>query len=211
MPKSSRSRKPTTSSHPTKGKKLPPEVLSADEVRALIQACSHWAPTGIRNRALIVLLYRGQLRISEALALKPKDLDTKRGMVRIMHGKGDKARTVGLDAGAWAIVQRWIDKRRSLGITGHSTVLCTLQGDSLLPSYVRTLCKRLGKKAGIEKRVHPHGLRHTGAFELANEGHPLHVIQQQLGHSSLATTDRYIRHLAPQEVIETMRSREWSL
>ena len=211
MPKSARQRKETAVSHPTKGKKLPPEVLMADEVRALIKACSHRAPTGIRNRALIVLLYRGQLRISEALALKPKDLDAKQGTVRVMHGKGDKARTVGLDAGAWAVVQRWLDKRRSLGIKGRNTVLCTLQGEPLLPSYVRTLCKRLGKKAGIEKRVHPHGLRHTGAFELANEGHPLHVIQQQLGHSSLATTDRYIRHLAPQEVIETMRSREWSL
>jgi hypothetical protein len=50
--------------------------------------------------------------------------------------------------------------------------------------------------------VHPHGLRHTHAYELANEGTPLHVIQQQLGHSSLATTDRYIRHLNPQQVVE---------
>ena len=211
MPNRSRARKSTPPSHPTKGKKLPPEVLTEDEVRDLIKACSHRAPTGIRNRALIVLLYRGQLRISEALALKPKDLDPKQGTVRVMHGKGDKSRTVGLDAGAWAIIQRWLDKRKSLGITGRKTVICTLNGDPLLPSYVRTLCKRLGKKAGIEKRVHPHGLRHTGAFELANEGHPLHVIQQQLGHSSLATTDRYIRHLAPQEVIDTMKSREWSL
>jgi len=211
MPKPTKSKPATESSHPNKGKKLPPEVLTADEVRDLIQACSRRAPTGIRNRALIVLLYRVQLRISEALTLKPKDLDAKQGTVRIMHGKGDKARTVGLDSGAWAILQCWLDKRKALGITGHSRVICTLQGDPLLPSYVRTLCKRLGKKAGIEKRVHPHGLRHTGAFELANEGHPLHVIQQQLGHSSLATTDRYIRHLAPKDVIEAMRSREWKL
>jgi integrase/recombinase XerD len=66
-------------------------------------ACSKRAPTGIRNRALIAMLYRGQLRIGEALALKPKDLDRKAGTVRVLHGKGDKSRTVGLDDGAGAI------------------------------------------------------------------------------------------------------------
>ena len=71
---------------------------------------------------------------------------------------------------------------------------------------------RLAKKAGIEKRVHPHGLRHTYAYELAvAEGKPAPLIQAALGHSSLATTDRYLRHIAPAELIETMRSREWSL
>ena len=77
--------------------------------------------------------------------------------------------------------------------------------------YVRALLPRLARKAGIEKRVHAHGLRHTGAFELANEGYPLHVIQQQLGHSSLATTDRYIRHLTSTEVVEAMKKRQWSI
>lgn len=72
-------------------------MLTSDEVRALIQACLYRAPSGIRNWALIVLLYRGQLRIAEALALNPRDLGAKRGTVRIMHGNGDKARTVGLN------------------------------------------------------------------------------------------------------------------
>ena len=76
---------------------------------------------------------------------------------------------------------------------------------------VRSLIQRLARKAGIEKRVHAHGLRHTHAFELANENTPLHVIQQQLGHSSLTTTDRYIRHLAPREVVEAMQGRKWEL
>ncbi len=76
-------------------------------------------------------------------------------------------------------------------------------------AYFRALFPRLAKKAGIEKRVHAHGLRHTHAFELACEGHPLHLIQAQLGHSSLATTDRYLRHLAPRQVIEVMQSRSW--
>jgi site-specific recombinase XerD len=129
----------------------------------------------------------------------------------VLRGKGDKARVVGLDEGAWAVLQRWLDRRKDLGISSRRTLFCTLDGNPLKPAYVRALLPRLARKAGIEKRVHAHGLRHTHAFELANEGLPLHVIQQQLGHSSLATTDRYIRHLCPQEVVNAMKSREWRL
>lgn len=194
-----------------KGLKLPAEPLTPDEVKALIRVCSKRAPTGIRNRALIVVLYRAGLRISEALALMPKDLDPTGSTIRVLHGKGDKARLVGLDAGAWAIVQLWLDRRTVLGINGRSPVFCTLQGKPIKPAYVRTLLPRLARRAGIEKRVHAHGLRHTFAYELANEGTPLHVVQLQLGHSSVATTDRYIRHLNPAAVVEAMKSRAWSL
>jgi len=192
-----------------KGRKLPAEPLTQDEVKALLKACSNRAPTGIRNRALIVLLYRGGLRVKEALSLMPKDCDTQRGTVRILHGKGDKSRLIGLDPEAAAVLQHWLDRRTALGITGRRALFCSLRGKPLLSVYVRNLMKRLAGKVGIEKRVHPHGLRHTHAYELANEGTPLHVIQQQLGHSSLATTDRYIRHLNPQQVVEAMRRRTW--
>ena len=79
------------------------------------------------------------------------------------------------------------------------------------PSYVRTMLNRLADRAGIEKRVHPHGLRHTHSFELMMEGVPVPVIRQQLGHASLATTDRYLRHLAPKDVVEVMQRREWTV
>ncbi len=194
-----------------KGKKLPPEPLTADEVKALIRTCSTRAPTGVRNRALIVLLYRAGLRISEALALMPKDLDPAASTVRILYGKGQKSRLVGLDAGAWAILQLWLDRRAALGINGRQPVFCTLKGLPVKTAYVRKLMPRLARKAGIEKRVHPHGLRHTHAFELASEGVALHLIQSQLGHSNVAITDRYIRHLNPASVIAAMKAREWSL
>ena len=77
--------------------RLPVDVLSPAEVRSLINACSNRAPTGIRKCALIAVLYRCGLRIGEALALMPKDLDEKAGTVRVLRGKGDKARTVGLE------------------------------------------------------------------------------------------------------------------
>jgi site-specific recombinase XerD len=78
------------------------------------------------------------------------------------------------------------------------------------PPQVRTMMHRLAERAGIVKRVHPHGLRHTHAYELMMEGVAMPIIQRQLGHASLATTDRYLAHIAPKDVIETMAKREWS-
>ena len=194
-----------------KGRKLPPEVLAGQEVNALIDACSKRAPTGIRNRALIAVLYRGQLRISEALVLRPKDLDRKTGTVRVLHGKGDRARTVGLDGGAWALLELWLQCRQNLGLTGRHPVFCTLNGKIVQSSYARSLLTRLGRKAGIEKRVHPHGLRHTGAAELRAEGVDVGIISKQLGHSSIATTARYLDHINPAAVVDAMKAREWSV
>jgi site-specific recombinase XerD len=194
-----------------KGRRYPAELLSPDEIRALIRACSARAPTGIRNRALIAVLYRGGLRISEALALYPKDVDQVAGTVTVLHGKGDQRRTVGMDPAAFALVERWLDKRRAVGIGPRRPLFCTLEGRRLDASYVRRLLPRLARKAGIEKRVHAHGLRHAHAAELAAEGVPVNVVQQQLGHGSLATTDRYLRHIAPRERVEAMRERSWEL
>ena len=98
-----------------KGRRFPAELLSPEEVRALLRACSSRAPTGIRNRALIAVLYRGGLRISEALALHAKDVDQAAGTVTVLHGKGDQRRTVGMDPAAFALLERWLDKRRALG------------------------------------------------------------------------------------------------
>jgi len=190
-------------------KRYPPEVLTEQEVGALMAACSHRAPTGIRNRALIAVLYRAGLRVSEALSLRPKDMDPRKGAVRVLHGKGDRARTVGLDPGAMAIIERWVDVRAGLGINGRSPVFCTLGGDPLATGYVRILLPRLARKAGIQKRVHAHGLRHTHAAELRAEGVDVAIISRQLGHESLLTTVRYLDHIAPLAVIETIRRRDW--
>ncbi len=194
-----------------KGRSYPVEVLTDDEVKALIRACSNRAPTGIRNRALIVVLYRGGLRLGEALALQAKDVDPDAGTLTVLHGKGDRRRTVGIDPGAMAIVMRWVDVRRTVDVSPRGRLFCTLAGRPLFPSYVRTLLPRLADRAGIEKRVHPHGLRHTHAYELMMEGVPVPIIQHQLGHTSLATTDRYLRHIAPADVIDAMQQRDWSL
>jgi len=194
-----------------KGLKLPPEPLSADEVGRLMEACAGESGVSVRNRALIAVMYRAGLRISEAIALMPKDLDPRLGTLRVLHGKGDRARVVGMDQGGWLVLERWLACRSRLGLGQGQAVFCTLRGGPLKSAYLRSLLPRLARKAGIEKRVHAHGLRHTHAFELASEGVPLHMIQAQLGHSSLATTDRYLRHLNPTAVVKAIRAREWEM
>jgi len=194
---------------PNKGHKYPAEPLTRAEVAALLRQCSVKAPTGIRNRALIAVMYRAGLRISEALALRPADVNQADGTLRVLHGKGDKSRTVGLDAGAMDTVARWMDRRRDFGFR-NGPLFCTLAGTSMSDRYVRNMLKRITAKAGLEKRVHPHGLRHTHAAELVREGTPINVIRDQLGHSSLAVTDRYLRNVAPADLIALGKSRTWT-
>ena len=110
-----------------------------------------------------------------------------------------------------AIISRWVDHRSALRVGRRAPLFCTLQGGELKQSYVRTMLNRMAERTGIDKRVHPHGLRHTMAFELMMEGVPVPIIQRQLGHASLATTDRYLRHLAPADVVEVMQQREWTV
>jgi integrase/recombinase XerD len=194
-----------------KGKRYPPEVLTRTEVRSLLDACAASPDTELRNRALLTVMYRTGLRCTEALSLTPKDIDFASMSIRVLFGKGGQARTVGVDPGALAIVQCWVDERSRRGFTETQALFCTRSGKAILASYVRHFMTRLGKRAGISKRVHAHGLRHTHAYELLMEGISIPIIQRQLGHSSLATTDVYLSHIAPKQVIEAISNREWTI
>ena len=88
-----------------KGRRYPPEVLTPLEIQALLEACDGNSQTALRNRSFFALLYRTGLRCSESLALEPKDVDFIAMSIRVLHGKGDRARTVGIDPGALAVVQ----------------------------------------------------------------------------------------------------------
>src|SRR5437868_3295439 len=95
------------------------DVLSDADVGALINACSTRAPTGICNRAMIAVLWRCGLRIGETLALQPKDADLINGVLSVHHGKGDRARKVGLDTTTSALIAHWLDRRRAFGFNGR--------------------------------------------------------------------------------------------
>jgi len=162
----------------TPTRRFPAEPLTLADVETLRAACSRRAPTGIRNRALLAVLFRSGLRVSEALALYPKDLDPAGGAVRVLHGKGNKARTAPLPSDAAEAVDRWLDFRKRLGLTGRHPLFGTLTGEPLWDSYVRTLCKRLAAKAGVEKRVHPARLPPRLALGQVEGGTSLPVIRE---------------------------------
>jgi site-specific recombinase XerD len=190
-----------------KGRKFPPEPLTPGEVAAIIGECSARSRTGIRNRALLTLLYRSGLRVSEALALKPSDVDLKRHTCRVLHGKGDKATVRGFHPSADDALARWIDTRKGLGLR-NGPLFCTLDGGPLSDRYVRNLMHRLADRAGIEKRVHPHGMRHTFAGELRAAGMDVVAISKLLGHSSIAVTNRYLDHLTNDRAVAALEAVE---
>lgn len=196
---------------PNWGKKYPPQVLTREEIERLLRAMGR-GPTGTRNRALVVLMWRAGLRISEALALYPRDVD--RGAyptVTVLRGKGGKRRQVALDTYALVTLERWLAERAKLGVDGRAPIFCVIdkrtRGKSIYSAYVRRMLKDRAAKAGIAKRVAPHGLRHTMAFELMMEDVPLAVIRDQLGHAQLATTMRYCDHLGSAAAIKRMHQR----
>lgn len=194
------------------GRRYPPEPLTPDEVVRLLDQCGD-TPTEIRNRALIVLLWRAGLRVSEALALRPHHVDFEARTVTVMRGKGGKRRIVGIDPAALMEIQRWMLERAMLGVKATAPLFCTVQrpgrGNTVHPAYVRDRLKQYGERAGIPKRIHPHGFRHTMTVELAREGVGMYLIQRQLGHSHLGTTAHYLAGIAPSEVVDVMAARKW--
>jgi site-specific recombinase XerD len=183
------------------------DLLTPDEVVALAAAPSRTAPSGIRNRSLVLFLASTGLRISEALGLKPKDVDLVAGTVIVQRGKGGKSRVVAITMPeACDALARWMDRRTALGVSGRRRVFCTLDGGPLLSSYIRAMLPRLARRAKIEKRVHAHGLRHFYACMLARSRTPVASIQATLGHSSLATTAVYLGRIAPEEHLDAARA-----
>ena len=191
-------------------RRFPPEVLSEPELRALLAAVGGPPASKARNRALIAFLYRSGLRIAEALALRPKDVDASACSVRVLFAKGGGARTVGIDPGALVFLSEWVVHRdRIAGLPADAPLFCSGSGRAVTTAYVRRLLPELGRRAGIAKRVHAHGLRHTHAAELRSEGVDIGIISKQLGHRSILTTIRYLDHIAPTAVIEALAKRTW--
>ena len=182
---------------PKPGKKKPPR-LRRDEVQRLLAIPSRRYKTGIRNRAIIALLWRSGLRCSEMLNLTPRDLDAERGIVSVIDGKGGKDRDVYVDFATVEIIKQWLAvKPRSRHI------FCTLKGGRLTDAYIREMLARYGAKAEIPMRVRPHLLRHTFASEFLEDGGTLLELQAQLGHARLETTTIYAHH-------SNVRMRRWA-
>jgi site-specific recombinase XerD len=180
--------------------KRPIEPLTRDEFHRLLDATGLGTTTGARDRALLALLGGAALRLAEALALEPRDIDFRRGTINVRRGKGAKQRQVALGATMLGVVRQWLDVRPP----GAGPLLCAFsagrEGRPLTQQQASRTLRRLADRASIEKRVHPHGLRHSCTAWLAEAGTPIHVVRDALGHTNLATTNRYLSVVAPEQV-----------
>jgi site-specific recombinase XerD len=134
-------------------------------------------------RALIAVLWRAGLRISEALALNETDIDTVRRSLLIRHGKGDKRREAGMDQFGFEQLAAWMAHRVSLPV---GPLFCVIDGPTRGRRWAATAARcelrQLAAEAGVRRRFAPHQLRHAHAVELAREGVAVNIIQRQLGH-----------------------------
>lgn len=187
----------------TRGRQLAAEVLTPAEVGAILGTFSWRHPIPARNRALLTLLYRSGLRVSEVLSLRPADVNLDAHSIRLLDTKSGKPQTRGFDPSATDAMARWMDKRRELGLR-NGRLFCTLDGGPMSAQYVRKMLREHAAKAGVQKRVHPHGLRHTFAAELEAAGVPVTKISKLLGHSSVAVTSKYLDHLTNAEAVAVL-------
>ncbi|MGC9151894.1 MAG: site-specific tyrosine recombinase XerD [Microbacter sp.] len=169
-----------------------PEVLSVEEINAIIDAIDLSSLEGHRNRAIIETLYGSGLRVSELVQLKISNIDFDRGIARI-DGKGSKQRLVPLSEEALAQIAHWREMRNHLKIQkGHEDFLfLNRRGAKLTRVMILIMVKQLAEKAGVKKVISPHTFRHSFATHLLEGGANLRVIQQLLGHESIMTTEIY--------------------
>ena len=182
-----------------------PEVLTRSEQEALLAQPNRSYPTGERNYALIRLMLDTGLRLSEAIHLRWKDIDLNTGKLMVRQGKGAKDRTLWIGEADLELLQTWRE-RQAKDVEGNPQhVFTTLKGKPLSSQYIQQLVDRLARKAGIEKHVHPHMLRHSFATDLYRETSKIRLVQKALGHANLATTQIYT-HIVDEELEDALKS-----
>jgi site-specific recombinase XerD len=181
-----------------------PNTLLPDEVRRLLEAPNLRAPTGLRNRVMLELMYRAGLRVGEVCALKPRDVDVKAGTIRVWDGKGGDG-TAYFDAESLKILlDRWKDVRRTLPKGDY--LFCTLQGGRVSTRYMQQMTQRMLKRAKVATRCTPHTLRHTFATELREESFDLREVQELLRHKDISTTQIYA-HVRDEQLRQKIQRR----
>ena len=168
-----------------------PKYLNPEEADRLLAVPNVRSRTGLRNKVALALMYEAGLRVSEVCDLPPGAIDWFSGQITV-RGKGGVDRTVPVANGTVDILKLW-DKERP---KRAPTFLCTMKGGPTSPRYLRQVVDRAAKKAGLEKHVSPHMLRHSYATRLLDEGYTIREVQQLLGHANVNTTEVYT-HVNP--------------
>jgi integrase/recombinase XerC len=182
---------------PRAGSRLP-HALSPDEAGRLMEAGADDA-LGVRDRAILELLYSSGLRLSELTALRVQDVDFRDGTVRVT-GKGAKTRIVPVGSRALAALQAWLPQRSGLTRPDVQAMFVARHGRAMSPRGIQSRVHGWGLRLGVPGRVHPHVLRHTFASHVLQSSGDLRAVQELLGHASISTTQVYthldFQHLA---------------
>ncbi|MFN2387234.1 MAG: site-specific tyrosine recombinase XerD [Thermoanaerobaculia bacterium] len=170
-----------------------PRALEESEVESLLKAPDPASPLGLRDRAMLELLYASGLRVSEIVGLSRDRVDLESGIVRV-SGKGGKERLVpfGRSAGDW--LERYLAQTRpGLDRRGSASLFLTERGSGMTRQRLWQVIGRYGRQAGIRRKLTPHVLRHSFATHLLEHGADLRALQMMLGHADIATTEIYTK------------------
>ena len=177
-----------------------PEVLSVEEIDAMIAAIPPDKEEALRNEAIIEMLYGSGLRVSELIDIRISRMNLEEGFM-LVEGKGSKERLVPMSPRAVRLARLWMDRRGSLKVAPGASDLLFLnrRGGKLSRVMIFYIVKDLAERSGIKRNVSPHTLRHSFATHLLEGGANLRSIQELLGHENLTTTELYVhldrRHL----------------
>lgn len=173
---------------PKFGRQLP-DILSTDEIDRIIATVDTSTVKGLRDQAMLEVLYSCGLRVSELTSLRIQDLFFGEGYIRVI-GKGDKQRIVPISAVARERIHRYLDKRP--GTRSNVDILfLNNRGGKLTRVMVFTILKEAVQRAGIHKHISPHTFRHSFATHLLEGGASIRQVQEMLGHESILTTEIY--------------------
>ncbi|MCJ7425885.1 MAG: tyrosine recombinase XerC [Dehalococcoidales bacterium] len=178
-------------SSPKLDKRLP-SFLTLNEVKQLLEAPDPSTPQGLRDRALLELLYASGLRVSELTSLELGQINLDSNEIRVW-GKGSKERVVLMGEPAAEALRNYFEQGRPKLLTDkrNNAIFLTRYGQRLPARSVQKILEHYTAKAGLKKRVHPHTLRHTFATHMLDGGADLRVVQELLGHEQLSSTQIY--------------------
>lgn len=191
--------------HAPKLAKKNPDFLFYEEIDDLLDKIDTSTPLGLRNRAILELMYASGLRASEVVSLKLSQIDEEQMLLKIL-GKGKKERYVPFHELALEYLKRYIQEARvELMVNAkekHDVVFVNKNGNPLTTRGLRDIIDRVALETGIGRHLHPHTIRHTFATHLLDQGAELRFVQEMLGHSNLSTTQIYT-HISKEKLKRT--------
>ena len=182
-----------------------PDILTLEEQIALLEQPNPRYYTGQRNHAILRLLLDSGLRVAEVTSLKWHDFDLLTGKMQVKQGKKGRDRTLWVGERTLETLQKWRKRQANEAYRAPSYVFTTIEGGHLSPRYVQQMVKRYRERAGIDKQVTPHTLRHTFATEILRETENIRLVQKALGHSCLSTIQIYT-HMVDEEMETALKN-----